>query len=552
MWADSDVKRRTFGIAGLAAIALMAAVWDPLGCRDRDILPEPAADAGSPQSDSPARLPGQPLIIELMAAPSPEYAPELTLDDADETYAEVLAELDVSAQFDPVLSRAAREVAVLSAVIGDTPSQSVFAFVMRSAGALETTAALYRLSTTSDDLSELRAALQGALEDAERASGPIRVGVGEVQTPGDKYSRRIVVLVTRRDYTVDPTPRAFDPGSRWTVRGNLPRGFQGARATILDPSGAIRASDVITSGNRFEVDIDVGTVTGVLAVSIDGVDETGPTKLLQLTVHVGEPIPRRMETVATAVEGPFASVEQAEQLAFGLLAADRAALGASPLVFDPELSAVARAHSEEMRDRGVFGHLSAATGLAGDRLAAAGYRSVSHAENLAKNTSIAEAQRSLVDSVSHRANIARAEFERVGIGLARDDGEGAWYLTQVFAIPVKVVDPEAARAEILERIATARSSGASPPVEDHLVEIAERGAERAAENDTDGLPEELAASVTGLRGQIAVSVQVVFGLNHFQLPPPALEPDVRSIGVGVHQSPSDLNGRTGIVVMVLR
>lgn len=53
------------------------------------------------------------------------------------------------------------------------------------------------------------------------------------------------------------------------------------------------------------------------------------------------------------------------------------------------------------------------------------------AENVAKASSVAEAQRLLSQSPSHRANMLDPAFTSVGIGTARG-GDGAYYVVEIF------------------------------------------------------------------------------------------------------------------------
>jgi uncharacterized protein YkwD len=345
------------------------------------------------------------------------------------------------------------------------------------------------------------------------------------------------------------------------MTGRLPAGFSDAVASVLRPGGTIETVPLEADGDRFSLSLPAGAEPGAMHVSIDGVGRRGPTKLLQLTVEVGRPLPRDIVAFAPEREPSFGSTEEAELYAAALLARDRAALGLPALAIDPALSAVARAHSEDMRDRGFFGHLSPTTGLASDRLAAAGVRTTSHAENLAKNDTLAEAQESLMHSVSHRASIVRPEFSRVGIGLARarEGDRQVWYLTQLFSTPVELVDPGSARVELLSRINDARRDRSLPPldIDDRLAVVAEVGAsstvsEHAAGN-TSSLPEILASRARdAVRASVGVSVHVVFGLDQFQPPDVALDRRFRHIGIGVAQSATDLHGLTGVTVIVSR
>jgi uncharacterized protein YkwD len=125
-----------------------------------------------------------------------------------------------------------------------------------------------------------------------------------------------------------------------------------------------------------------------------------------------------------------------ERRAFELVNAERRARGESALVWDAELTRMARLHSEKMARQNFFSHSgpdgqglrerSRANGIVGFKALA---------ENLAYNKGFADAASSAVvgwmRSEGHRDNILNAEFTRTGVGMARA-ADGRIYFTQVF------------------------------------------------------------------------------------------------------------------------
>ena len=126
--------------------------------------------------------------------------------------------------------------------------------------------------------------------------------------------------------------------------------------------------------------------------------------------------------------------------------AERAKNGGSPLKWEEQLAAVARAHSDDMTSRGYFSH-DTPEGLGpSDRIDRAGYScwKRSHygvAENIAIETTLgdlertaAEAVRGWMNSPGHRTNLLGREYDRTGIGASFGTWHGykAVYLTQVF------------------------------------------------------------------------------------------------------------------------
>lgn len=114
-----------------------------------------------------------------------------------------------------------------------------------------------------------------------------------------------------------------------------------------------------------------------------------------------------------------------------LINSERAEVGLPPLAADPELTAVARAHSADMLARGYFAHTSPEGRSPFDRMDAAGIRYTTAGENLALAPTLTLVHTGLMNSPGHRANILRAEFGRVGLGIV-DGGVRGIMVTQNF------------------------------------------------------------------------------------------------------------------------
>jgi uncharacterized protein YkwD len=108
-----------------------------------------------------------------------------------------------------------------------------------------------------------------------------------------------------------------------------------------------------------------------------------------------------------------------------MLVAARASEGLGPLVFDPALASVARAHAARMARVRELAH-DVGDGSAVDRLLAAGLDASDVAENLVRAASVPSAHRALWASPSHRANMLLPRMRRTGVGVARDDHGDLW------------------------------------------------------------------------------------------------------------------------------
>ncbi|MCW3080356.1 CvpA family protein [Segetibacter sp.] len=110
---------------------------------------------------------------------------------------------------------------------------------------------------------------------------------------------------------------------------------------------------------------------------------------------------------------------------------ERQKVGLKPLKFDPEMLEVARAHSRDMFARGFFSHITPEGASPFDRMRKAKVRFLAAGENLALGQTLQICHRGLMNSPGHRANILKAAFGRVGIGIL-DGGFNGLMITQNF------------------------------------------------------------------------------------------------------------------------
>ncbi|WP_347057944.1 CAP domain-containing protein [Blastococcus sp. HT6-30] len=130
-------------------------------------------------------------------------------------------------------------------------------------------------------------------------------------------------------------------------------------------------------------------------------------------------------TTAPTLAGP-----DAEGQVLALVNEERARAGCEPLTVDGQLTAVARAHSADMRDRGFFHHVNPSGQDPFARASAAAI--TARAENIARGQQDAAAVvHSWMGSPGHRANILDCRSRSLGVGLATGAG-GPWW-TQLFA-----------------------------------------------------------------------------------------------------------------------
>ncbi|HEY0069529.1 MAG TPA: CvpA family protein [Chloroflexia bacterium] len=106
-----------------------------------------------------------------------------------------------------------------------------------------------------------------------------------------------------------------------------------------------------------------------------------------------------------------------EEAMLALVNQERTSKGLEPLVMDPELVLVARAHAEDMFKRGYFAHDTPEGVDPFQRMDRANIEYRLAGENLALAPTLDIAHDGLMNSPGHRANILKDGFRKVGIGV---------------------------------------------------------------------------------------------------------------------------------------
>ena len=130
-----------------------------------------------------------------------------------------------------------------------------------------------------------------------------------------------------------------------------------------------------------------------------------------------------------AIELPFVVTDarprpDLEAAMLVLLNEERRKHGLRPLTADTEALETARAHSRDMFARSYFSHITPDGRTPFDRMRKSSLRFMTAGENLALARTVPIAHQGLMNSPGHRANILRAAFGRVSIGVM--DGDQVW------------------------------------------------------------------------------------------------------------------------------
>jgi uncharacterized protein YkwD len=214
-----------------------------------------------------------------------------------------------------------------------------------------------------------------------------------------------------------------------TVEAHLRAPARGAHVLVLGPSGAPRS--LLTSLDRSTVRARFAPErSGMFTVQVMADVAAGPRPVVEASVFADvEPSQTPAGDAAPGEEAAAPARDDAEALA-RMLAVARSEAGQPALERDPTLDQLALAHSVRMRRAQVLAH-DAGDGDPQERLDVLGLGARLAGENVAHAPTLVQAHRTLWASPAHRLNMLRAEFQRVGIGVARGDGDDVW-VTEVF------------------------------------------------------------------------------------------------------------------------
>lgn len=240
--------------------------------------------------------------------------------------------------------------------------------------------------------------------------------------------RALVVVAIDALADLAPLPTRARPGEWLTVEARLRVRAIGGEVVVLGPSGPPRAVPTSFDGGvlraRFAPDRP-----GEFAVQVMADVAGGPRPVLEATVFAGvdPPLQGLSQEAARAAPGEDAAggeLKEDDRLA-RMITIARASEGLGPLARDPQLDAVALGHAAGMARVERLAH-DTGDGDPLDRLRAAGIDAHYAGENVAHGVTLALAHRALWASPSHRANLLRRQFERVGVGVARDARGEVW------------------------------------------------------------------------------------------------------------------------------
>ncbi len=451
------------------------------------------------------------------------------------------------------LFAAARDLA--SVVPENTPIQyPAVEFALQRHGIIEPSPHLMVIWGPIDDPQAIMEQLVTRIPEILQ-SGPFsRVGVGSAVRGKDGQGAAILALQVSSIET-DPIPRALRAGGHTMLHGRVRAPYQNPQLFVTRENGDVDELPVKGSGGEFRASLSCDERQGRQQVEITAVDEHGSTVLANFPVWCGESPPTSMRIEYDPRDAETLSAADAEKRLVDLVNTDRAHYGLPPLVSDPAVAAVARAHSQEMYETGVVAHISPRTGSAADRIKVAHIITPVVLENVARAYGVVEAEQGLMNSPGHRANILTRDATRIGVGIVVGEevaGRRELFITQVFTFKGGKVDPVAAVAQVRKAIAGVSMASEDP----QLSRLAQRQAQEVASGispsdstkhtsaraNTEGLP--------GRYSRVSTAVIPVPRVSAFQADK-VFDAKITNYGVGIAQGPNPTLGDNAIYIVLL-
>lgn len=234
---------------------------------------------------------------------------------------------------------------------------------------------------------------------------------------------------------LSPLPLRGRTGAWLTVEAHLAVAAQGATLVVLPPSGAPQNVPTSLNGRGHVVARFPLREPGAFLVQVVAETTQGPRPVLEALTFADVAPPPSPRGGPAPGEAGAAAERDPERALLTMINGARAGQGIEALARDPRLDALARGHSRAMKAaRTVAHHLG--DGGPEDRLTMAGLSARTLGENVAHAETVALAHRALYGSPSHRANLLRGGFDRVGLGATTDEDGSVW-VTEVFAADLR-------------------------------------------------------------------------------------------------------------------
>jgi uncharacterized protein YkwD len=322
------------------------------------------------------------------------------------------------------LGQVARELLALKIARGHLADPDTIAFAQRAAGEPHPWARAWTASAKTGPGGGLLAKLRDWLPQGQSLR---RCGAASGVAPDG--ARVLVVVSVEALADLAPLATRARVGQWMTVEARLRVPARSASVMVLGPSGAPRP--LLTTVDRSTVRARFAPErAGEFTVQVIADLAAGPRPVLEASVFADvEPSDEPSGQPAPGEDAAAGARDDSEALA-RMISIARSSAGQRALERDRRLDQVALAHSVSMNRIQALAH-DVGDGDPEARLDAVGLEARLAGENVAYAPSVAQAHRALWASPSHRLNILRSDYGRVGIGVVRGEAGDVW-VTEIF------------------------------------------------------------------------------------------------------------------------
>lgn len=266
----------------------------------------------------------------------------------------------------------------------------------------------------------------------------------------------------------------------------------------------------LTAGQDFKIEKDLNSI----GTYIFEVNNPQGSAVINAPIYVGQVIPLIPDYFSLNPpeldKSPLVDLAKAREQLLKLINKDRATYGLSPVALSNALNNIAQKHSQNMVDLNFFGHTDPDGNGPDDRRKEAIYPAGVR-ENLAKATTLEDAENGLMRSPVHRAALLDSEMELIGLGIVKND-EGYVFVTQNFsAKPILQSDLQPIENSLLDMAKNTRSADGLPGInsEQTLNEVSSSWAKKMVDERFFGVTSNSGAGLlqTARNSGIKTSIQ---------------------------------------------
>jgi uncharacterized protein YkwD len=312
------------------------------------------------------------------------------------------------------------------------PALEVVDFLLTHYGLIEPSPHMLLVSASPQGPLEMSASGRAELVEMLRTAAIRRVGIG-VDRSADTLH---IVFGLQESHLklLKAVPRRLPSGGQAPIAARIDAGLTNPEVVITAPGGAVAEQTPPLRKGDIAGDLRCAA-DGRYQVEIVASGATGSFVLANFSVYCGAEPPAATPR-GTGVRAAAVTAQEAETQIVALINRDRKLAGVAPVVVDDKLTAIARAHTQDMVDHDFVGHVSPRTGSTMDRVRRTGLAPTFVSENVGRGYTADEAEQGFMASPGHRANIVDPRPARVGVGVvfgAPVSGTRPLFVTQLFS-----------------------------------------------------------------------------------------------------------------------